>query len=207
MHEPKEQEPSQPDSTAQVLTTASEWPDLKSVSLSSMPASKRAFASLNNFKKLNRLDLSLVQCDPAELAGQPVLKRLKRLSLSYIQDPHGQLPSLDAVIRSLSGSSMLEHLVLGHNPVSPDSLRALSKCPHLIYLQLQGDHINDQLVDATVQIKSLEGIQLTGAGLSPGQIRTLSRCPRLRGINISRPLDSSYKALKMLDPRIRIFSN
>lgn len=185
------------DSVAQILRTAAHWSNLQSVILRNLPENKAAIDVLNNLKHFRKLELTDPQVDPAELARQPFIGRLEELSLRNL--------FVDDVVRSLSGSSNLRSLILAETSVSPAALEELRRCPHLVYLQLEENKVDDRLLRAVAQLTTVRHVYIKDASLSPSQIGILTQCPWFELIALDK--SSAASASNLPDRRIRIIQD
>jgi serine/threonine protein kinase len=156
------------DRVAQILNTVSTWSNLHSLSLKCMTVNNALLSALASLKQLQNLTLSKF-VPTSGMAHQTFLRRLVFLRLD-------DMP-VDDILRSLSGSPNLEFLALDGNvkPISPDAVQGLGRCPHLKFLRIPQSAINDQMIVALKQIKSLQSLDVTGFdSLTPSQRHSLS---------------------------------
>ena len=177
---------SQPESVARILRSAGNWSNLHSLTLQSLPENKAALAALNNLKHLRSLELTEPQVDAAELAKQPFIDRLERLTLCKF--------TVDDFVRHLSGATNLQTLGLDYTSISPAMVAKLSRCSHLLNLELKEETIDDGTIKAIAQLKGLRGLFIQGTTLSPKQIRILTQCRWLHGIKLSNNSTASTRA-------------
>jgi hypothetical protein len=187
---------------AQMLKTASRWTNINSVELHNLAEDKEVFAALETMKGLRNLVLAMPDLSSVDLGQSPFLGRLETLMLSDF----GNSDVAD-LIPGLAGSLNLKQLSLNNTPVSAASILELSKCPNLNYLEIGGQPIDDELVQAIAQLHSLR-VVVFKESLTREQILMLTRCPWLRGIKLAkesytRPIQ---KSLERLDARIEFFS-
>ncbi len=182
------------ESLVKILKTATQWLNLESVSLNSMPENSAVLVELNNLKHLHSLSIEGPPTDMRELAKQPFWGRLNQVTLS-------KLPA-DDIVSNLSQSSNLQKLILEDAPISPNSLEKLRRCPHFNYLQIENNSINDQHLIALAQLKSLRGVYFKNVKLTPKQFRMFAQCPQLKLIEVSPISAENLKASNSNDRRI-----
>jgi serine/threonine protein kinase len=156
------------DQVAQILNSAANWSNLQAVTLKYVPATDALLNALANLKHLQNLSLREVE-PTAGIAQQTFLRRLVFLNLD-------DMP-VDDILRGLAGSPNLEYLALDAQvrSLSPDALQELGRCPHLKFLRIPQSTLDEQMILALRQIKSLRVLYvLGGKKLTPEQLSGLT---------------------------------
>ncbi len=156
-----------------ILTTAAGWSHLDSLALNYLQLDAPALTAISKSKQLRNLELNKCVIDQSRFARQSFLKQLKSFSLVNM--------NVGGLVIGLARSANLEHVCLGGTGLTAETIHQLRNCPRLDFLMIQAKTIDDQVIQAISEIKSLRTLMFEGK-LSIEQIKTLIQCPRLEHI-------------------------
>jgi serine/threonine protein kinase len=174
------------------------WTNLTVVMLKDCSLTQKALNALNEFKKLQSLELGQCNFDPVILAKQPFLLKLSKVAL--YNDSIDYAP----IIKQLSISSNLKRLCV-NKLFSTDEIRDLRRCASLVTIEIRTKKIDDEAIALICTLKQVKNVRLFGVRPSDEQIRMFQHCSWISEIMMDRPedpIDAQY--LKALDNRISL---
>ena len=196
---PSSETSKQDQNVAAILKTVSKWTNLTKLGINSLYIPPEALDGIEAMKELQNLQLYEVFDSEHELSKRGVMKRLKSLSLTACSAAE----LIDAAGDETHTNTRLEQIVLENTGIQPNALERLKYCKNLRYLQFREPHLNNAIVSAIGQIKTLQDIYLKQTTPTPTQVQSILKdCTSLRKLMISRRYATRLEAINFKDPKV-----